>query len=228
MTPKAQIQNSLTQLVDDFISRSSFFAYWKPVNIGPDVSKRFLVSFDALVRSFPALIALGAARMEDEESRVVLAVNLFQESGEGDMSRTHHAIYRKFLTTSGIALSDIEENGFATEWRNRLAEYLQSTPTGAVIGALAAGEFLAQPALSRIYPILQNHYPQADQEYFTKHLTLETEHVEEITTIISRQNGGFGEVVEGFKYGLSVWGTYFDKLTEHLNQKTSATTDSHR
>jgi len=227
VTPKAQIQDTLNQLIENFINRSAFFRYWTPENIRPDVSKRFLVSFDALVKSFPALIAQGAARMEDEESRVVLAVNLFQESGEGDVTRTHHAIYRKFLVTAEIDLSAITESDFAVEWRNRLAEYLQSSPTGAVVGALAAGEFLAQPALSRIYPILQNHYPHADQEYFTKHLALETEHVEEITTIIARQNGGFEEIVEGFKYGLSVWGTYFDKLTEHLNQKTSVTTDSH-
>ncbi len=228
VTPIARIQETLSQLIGDFIRRSSFFLYWKPENVAPEVSKRFLVSFDALVKSFPALIALGVARMEDEESRVVLAVNLFQESGEGDVNRTHHSIYRKFLATSGIDLSIVTDNSFAVEWRNRLAEYLQSAPTGAVVGALAAGEFLAQPALGRIYPILKNHYPGADQEYFTKHLALETEHVEEITAIIQRQNGGFEEVVEGFKFGLSVWGTYFDKLTEHLTQEATFATDAHR
>ena len=158
--------------------------------------------------------------MEDEESRAVLAVNLYQECGEGDVTRTHHAIYRKFLSTAGIDASAITENTFAAEWRNRLFEYLQKAPTGAVIGALAAGEFLAQPALGRIYPILKNHYPEADQEYFTKHLDLETEHVEEITAIIARQSeadGGTEEVLEGFKFGLTVWEAYFDKLTKHLN-----------
>lgn len=228
MTPKAQIKNTLSQLVEDFILRSSFFLYWKPGNISPDVSKKFLVSFDALVKSFPSLIALGAARMEDEESRVILAVNLFQESGEGDVSRTHHAIYRKFLATAGIDLSAITENSFALEWRNRLAGYLRDASTGAVLGALAAGEFLAQPALGCIYPILKDHHPQADQEYFTKHLDLETEHVEEIMAIIVRQEGGFEDVLEGFKFGLSVWETYFDNLTEHLIQKTSLATDGHR
>ena len=224
VTPKAQIQNSLAQLVEDFVHRSPFFLFWKPENISQDISKRFLLSFDSLVKSFPSLIAQGASRLEDAESRTVLAVNLFQECGEGDVTRTHHAIYRKFLATAGISLSTITENLFATEWRKRLSEYLQTAPTGAVLGALAAGEFLAQPALGRIYPILKDHYPRADQEYFTKHLDLETEHVEEITVIIARQDG-FEEVLEGFKFGLSVWETYFNKLAENLKSNTVFATD---
>lgn len=227
MPTQSEITATLNGLIDDFMEHCPFFRFWTSENVDSSLSKRFLTSFDALVKSFPSLIAIGASRMKDEESRMVLAVNLYQECGEGDVTRTHYAIYRKFLTTSGIELSKITENDFATEWRNQLAEYLQTAGAGAALGALAAGEFLAQPALGSIYPILKNHFPNADQEYFTKHLTLETEHVEEITAIITRQNGNFEEVVEGFKFGLSVWGTYFDRLTEHLNPKTSLATDTH-
>ncbi len=230
MTQTNEIKTDLNRLIEAFIGRSPFFLFWKEENIDPTLSKRFLASFDALVKSFPSLIAAGASRMKDEASRTTLAVNLYQECGEGDVSRTHYAIYRKFLATAGIDLSAITENTFAAKWRDRLAEYLQSASTGAVLGALAAGEFLAQPALGRIYLVLKNHYPQADQEYFTKHLALETEHVEEITAIIARQaeaDGGFAEVVKGFKFGLSVWETYFNHLAEHLDQKTSFATDAH-
>ncbi len=219
MVVKEEIQENLNHLVDSFVDQSPFFKFWKTHNVDADVSKRFLVSFDALVKSFPSLIAAGASRMKDEQSRMVLAVNLYQECGEGDVQRTHYAIYRKFLATTGIDLSAITENGFASEWRDSLSEYLQTANAGAVLGALAAGEFLAQPALGRIYPVLKNHFPDADQEYFTKHLNLETEHVEEITALIARQEGGFEKVVEGFKFGLSAWGTYFESLTEYLIQR---------
>ncbi len=90
---------------------------------------------------------------------------------------------------------------------------------------MAAGEFLAQPALGHIYPLLKAHYPQADQEYFTKHLDLEAEHVREVTELISRQASGDKEwdaVLEGFQYGLSVWGTYFDQLALFLAEKRSS------
>ncbi len=123
------------------------------------MSEKFLVTFDAR-KSFPALIAAGTARTTNEEARTVLAVNLYQECGEGDLGRTHYAIYRKFLLTAGIDLSSITENGFASEWRIRLSDYIKNAESpGAVLGALAAGEYLAQPALTRIYSVLKPHFP---------------------------------------------------------------------
>jgi pyrroloquinoline quinone (PQQ) biosynthesis protein C len=214
------ITNTLNGLVEGLVENSPFFLSWKPDLVDLAISRKFLVSFDSLVKTFPALIAAGTARMTDEESRTVLAVNLYQECGEGDITRTHHAIYRKFLATAGINVSNIRENDFARNWRNRLSEYINKTGSiGEAIGALAAGEFLAQPALGRIYAILKAHYPQADQEYFTKHLELETEHVREITELISKQNSG--EVLSGFKFGLSIWEAYFNQLTEFICGKQS-------
>jgi len=48
---------------------------------------------------------------------------------------------------------------------------------------------------------------------------LEEDHVREITAIIARQtqaDGGWEEVVAGFLFGLSVWETYFNHLTEFV------------
>lgn len=220
MALELEIRKTLEDLIDKFIQRSPFFLFWKAGRVDPALSERFLVSFDSLVKSFPSLIAAGASRAKDETTRTILAVNLYQECGEGDVKRTHHAIYRNFLTTAGIKFVPAPESVFALEWRTRLFEYINETEsTGAVLGALAAGEYLAQPALGRIYPILKAHYPKADQEYFTRHLVLEEDHVREITNIIARQakeDGGWEEVVAGFLFGLSVWETYFNHLIEFV------------
>src|SRR5581483_93646 len=143
MKNKQEIQEQLQKLTEDLVERSPFFSFWTPANITPEFSKKFLLSFDVLVNSFPSLIAAGASRMEDENSRTVLAVNLYQECGEGNLDRTHHAIYRKFLQTAGFDLTSLPENPFAINWKNRLLDYLQQAETGSVLGALAAGEFLA-------------------------------------------------------------------------------------
>jgi pyrroloquinoline quinone (PQQ) biosynthesis protein C len=226
MIPEQKLKNDLNGLIDNFMKDCPFFSVWKEGSIDKRMSEKFLVTFDALVKSFPALIAAGAARMTNEEARTVLAVNLYQECGEGDTRRTHYAIYRKFLSTAGIDLSSITENSFASEWRIRLSDYIKNAESsGAVLGALAAGEYLAQPALTRIYSVLKPHYPGADQEYFEKHLVLEEDHVREITAIMAKEaenNGGWEEVLSGFKYGLSVWGDYFKHLTDFVigSQKT--------
>jgi pyrroloquinoline quinone (PQQ) biosynthesis protein C len=222
MISEGKIKDELNGLVEGFMGHCPFFSFWKEGSIDRTMSEKFLVTFDSLVKSFPALIAAGAARVTDEQTRVVLAVNLYQECGEGDPQRTHYAIYRKFLSTAGIDLSSISEDSFAAEWRTRLAGYLKAAANpGEVLGALAAGEFLAQPALSRIYSVLKPHYPGADQEYFTKHLVLEEDHVREITTMLAKEagnKGGWDEVLSGFKYGLSVWETYFNHLTDFVTK----------
>jgi pyrroloquinoline quinone (PQQ) biosynthesis protein C len=221
MLSELEIRETLENLIDEFIEGSPFFRFWKDNQVNRAISEKFLVSFDSLVKSFPSLIAVGASRMEDETTRTVLAVNLYQECGEGDVSRSHHAIYRKFLSTAGICFNPASENFFAAEWRTGLFEYINETEsTGAALGVLAAGEFLAQPALSRIYSVIKSHYPQADHEYFTKHLVLEEDHVREITSIIAHQakhGGGWEEVVAGFLFGLSVWETYFNHLAEFVS-----------
>lgn len=217
-----EIMELLNAFAEGLLVRSRFFRFWKTEGVHPDICKKFLVSFDSLVKSFPALIADGVARARDEETREVLMMNLYQERGEGDLSRTHYTIYRKFLTTAGIDTASIEENDFATEWGTRLSKYIQEAGNiSAVLGALTAGEFLAQPVLGRIYKVLQSRYAEADQEYFTKHLDLETEHVRELTQLLAHQaekEGNFREVLTGFKFGLSVWEAYFNRLADFLSK----------
>jgi pyrroloquinoline quinone (PQQ) biosynthesis protein C len=224
MVTEEKVGSICNGLIDEFIQESAFFRAWDKSSVDASIAQRFLITFDSLVKSFPSLIAAGAARMEDEETRTTLAVNLFQECGEGDVKRTHHAIYRKYLATAGISVEALEEPAFAVEWRSQLVRYIQngSTSAPAALGALAAGEFLAQPALSRIYGAIEPLYPGADKEYFTKHLVLETEHVQEITSTIVRQmknDRDFQEVLTGFKFGLSVWMTFFQELADFILEK---------
>ena len=119
MISEMKITETLNTAIDDFMAHCSFFSLWKPGAVTPSMSEKFLTTFDSLVKSFPALIAAGTARVPEEATRVVLAVNLYQECGEGDLSRTHHAIYRKFLTTAGIAPA-ADESPFAGQWRASL------------------------------------------------------------------------------------------------------------
>ncbi len=220
MVLELEVRKTLDDLIGKFIQESPFFSFWRTDRVTAPLCEKFLVSFDSLVKSFPSLIAAGTSRMEDENAKSALALNLYQECGEGDANRSHHAIYRKFLVTAGICFNSDAEDSFAIEWRTSLFEYINETKSiGAVLGVLAAGEFLAQPALSRIYAVIEPYYRQADQEYFTKHLVLEEDHVREITSIIinqAKKDGGWEEVLAGFLFGLSVWGSYFDRLSEFV------------
>jgi pyrroloquinoline quinone (PQQ) biosynthesis protein C len=215
-----QFVQTFNQSVNDLIDRSPFYQQWKPGRVDKTVADRFLSNFNVLVGSFPGLIALGVARAEDEDTRAVLAVNLHQECGEGDVSRTHHAIYRKFLATAGVTPDNAPPETFTTEWRSSLRGYVTNAPSSlSALGALATGEFLAPPGLTRIFDVIQPLYPSADIEYFTTHLALEVEHIEEIAMLLARQvkDGSSAEEVEdGFQFGIDTWEKYFNNLSGYL------------
>ena len=69
MPSRDKITATLNGQIAAFVERSAFFRYWKAGQVNLAVAGRFLASFDALVKSFPGLIAAGAARAKDEASR---------------------------------------------------------------------------------------------------------------------------------------------------------------
>jgi len=135
-----RLLNTFRVGVEDCIRRSPFFRAWVPHLVDARVAGRFLAAFDGLVRTFPKMIALGAARAEDEDTRTILATNLYQECGEGDVRRTHHAIFRNFLATAGVDPEEGEQQPFTNNWRTSLLQYIEtSRSVTAAVGALAAG-----------------------------------------------------------------------------------------
>jgi pyrroloquinoline quinone (PQQ) biosynthesis protein C len=218
------IENKFVQMFNDsvetFLESSPFFAAWKPENVNFEVAKKFLANFNTLVGNFPGLIALGCARADDEDTRTVLAINLFQECGEGNVQRTHHSIYRKFLKTAGVDPSKAPPETFTNEWRTSLRNYLMQAPNAlCALGALATGEFMAPAGLTRIFCVIKPLFPQADIEYFTTHLALETEHVQEMAELLGRQverGASTEDAISGFQFGMKTWETYFNSLNDYL------------
>jgi hypothetical protein len=202
------------------IGHSPFFRDWQRGRVDRAEAAKFLEAFDQLVQYFPKLIALGASRADDEATRGVLAENLFQECGSGDVRRTHHAIFRKFLATAGVAPLQSRPLSFSRSWQVGLTRSIEQAPNPMrAVSILAAGEFLAQPALSRIFDVLEPLFPGTDVEYFTTHLALETDHMREIAALISHQiecGGVFDEAVKGFDVGLHHWERYFNELDDYV------------
>jgi len=218
LAPARQIIEQLSSRIDEFIAGSQFFADWVPGQVSQKTASRFLLAFDQLVASFPPLIALATSRL-GEGGRVLLAKNLFEECGEGDSSRTHHAVYRRYMETVGLDWRDARPHSPTVNWRRQLREMTLEGEPAEAVGAIAAGEFLAQPALSRIFEALKPLSEGADIEYFTTHLQLETEHVEEVTELITiecPEDGAYAKVLRGFEAGLACWGTWFDAIAAEV------------
>lgn len=210
----ANVVDVLEQRVEVFIADQRFFTSWSPGAVSRAASEEFLREFDHLVGSFPSVIALAISRL-DETGRVVLAKNLFQECGEGDATRTHHAIYRKFLRSVGLDHGVRGIGGATQDWRTAQHEAIGAADQATVVGLIASGEVLAQPALKRIFAVVQPLYANADVEYFTTHLVLEAEHVNEVAELISVQcatSDAFTRMTRGFDRGLAIWQRWFTAM----------------
>jgi hypothetical protein len=204
----------LKQRVEAFVADLHFFTMWIPGRVSRATSDEFLLEFDHLVGNFPPVIALAISRL-DELGRVVLAKNLFQECGEGDVMRTHHAIYRKFLRSIGLDYTGRSISDATRNWSSAQHEAIGHSDPATVVGLIASGEVLAQPALTRIFAAVQPLYANADVEYFTTHLILEAAHVDEIAELISLQCATRDELTRmtgGFDQGLAIWHRWFNAM----------------
>jgi pyrroloquinoline quinone (PQQ) biosynthesis protein C len=212
------LSRQLSYKIDEFIDSTPFFDAWIRRHDKSSVS-RFLASFEHLVSSFPSLIALAAACV-DGNSRLTLAQNLLEECGNGNLTRSHHAIFLKYLRSAGVNLTSYDTDLHTDKWRSRLWNYILAAETPEkVIGAVAAGECLARPALQRIYEILRTHHPDADAEYFTQHLELEQIHVGELCKLIvdhCETDAQHNLVTDGFDAALQAWGMWFDGVCGDL------------
>lgn len=201
----------LQSKVNRLIADSPFFSGWTPAFVTRPIADRFLGTFNNLVGCFPPIIALATSRL-GEVARVVLAKNLFEECGEGDPRRTHHAIYRNFLSSVGLNPEVTGMDEHTDRWKTFLWSYVTSSGSPESVGAIAAGEVLAHPALTRIFEPLQGLYPGADIEYFTTHLAQEVEHVNELADLITAEcndERSFTRLTDGFDQGLLNWDYWF-------------------
>jgi hypothetical protein len=129
--------------------------------------------------------------------------------------RTHHAIYRKFLRSIGVDSTGHEITDATREWRSAQHEAIARSDPATVIGLIASGEVLAQPALTRIFAAVEPLLANADFEYFTTHLVLETDHVDEIAELIDLQcatGDELARMTRGFDRGLAIWRQWFNAM----------------
>jgi pyrroloquinoline quinone (PQQ) biosynthesis protein C len=207
--------------VERLIADSPFFAAWEPGRVTKLVAGSFLLTFNNLVGSFPPIIAFATSRL-GEAARVVLAKNLFEECGEGDAARTHHAIYRNFLRGAGLSADATPMDEHTERWKTFQWNYISVSRPAELVGFIAAGEVLAHPALSRIFEPMQALYPDTDIEYFTTHLAQEVQHVNELATLIAAECDdaeSFDRMIHGFDQGLLNWDYWFRAMARvHLER----------
>ena len=105
--------------------------------------------FYHLCREFPLFLAAAISHVEDDESRMLLVSNLYEEHGNLEMERLHPALFRQFIRSMGLEPAVIEkvtEGSPGLEVAQAITAVCRQGPAVRALGTLYAIELWFSPA----------------------------------------------------------------------------------
>jgi pyrroloquinoline quinone (PQQ) biosynthesis protein C len=134
---------------------------------------------------FASWLASVTATVEDDRTRCLLARQLNEEMGDGDVSRAHARLMTEFL--AGIA--PLRPERLAHEWLEpgdalgrTLEQHYRSTDQYEALSTLMAGEVCAHQLIASVGALLQPHLSKIDRSkltWLTHHNEVEGDHADE-------------------------------------------------
>jgi hypothetical protein len=155
---------------------------------------------------FAPWLASVTATVQDERARSLLARQLNEEMGDGDVERSHSRLMTTFLsaidplrprdptpnlTAPGLVLRDV------------LEQHYRSTDQYEALAALMAGEICAHQMIASVGKLLVPHLDRVDKAgltWLTHHNEVEGDHAEEsfeLARFVPRQADALRSVVRG-------------------------------
>jgi pyrroloquinoline-quinone synthase len=141
-------------------------------------------------REFSPLLARILAACPDEEVRVVIGENLFEELGEGNRHKTHVELFRHFTRALGLDDATLEGIPAEPETRRLVEVYLSLSDRYGYLPALAAVCFASEGIVSTLYAKLQNGIENAisltpdDLIFFDLHIKTDTGHAAALVEVL--------------------------------------------
>jgi pyrroloquinoline-quinone synthase len=152
-------------------------------------------------REFSPLLARILAACPDEDVRVVIGENLFEELGEGDATKTHVELFRKFTRGLGLDDATLEAIPAEMETRRLVEVYHSLTERYGYLPALAAVCFASEGIVSTLYARLQNGIENAvtltpdDLIFFDLHIKTDTGHAAALFEVLEPRLENGAELV---------------------------------
>jgi pyrroloquinoline quinone (PQQ) biosynthesis protein C len=162
---------------------------WREVDCGAPLWLMITNTYEGTSKHFVRWLANVTARVDDDRLRCLLARQLDQELGEGDLSRAHSFLMRDFLDAiEPMRPGDFSEAKLASGRRlgERLGRHYMSDEAFEGLGALMAGELCAEQLIRAVGQLLGRQSCRLDSsklEWLRQHNELEGDHAEESFTL---------------------------------------------
>lgn len=174
----------------------------------------FAKEFFHFSRTFPAILANLLVNTADEDEAFELTKVLTSELGDGDPSKRHELLFRKFLRSVEIDPTRIISEGVkptTNAYLNGLWRLYGGRDHAKALGASFGLENMAIPMWDQLLPglraVRERRFPQMDIEYFTFHRELESQHedaMEEVSDIVGRDPASEKSFESGIREALDL------------------------
>lgn len=202
-----------------------FLALIKDAKLTKTQLQYFAKQYGIYCRYFPRFLAAAASNIPDDETRMPLVENIWEEHGNGVLEKSHRVLFENFAAAVGVSKVElinampIATTGICCE---HLLDICQDYDFITSLGALGPGtefftneEYLIIEAGLKKYDFLSD----SDIEFWTVHIKLDEEHYSEMVRAMlpwtdSLENRHL--IKTGAKKAIDLEILFWDGLLDHL------------
>ena len=139
---------------------------------------------------FPSFLAIALAACPQEDARLVIGENLWEELGEGDPQRAHAALFRRFTRALGVDDAQLSMVPVLPETSALIDTYRHLSDRYGVLGILGALCYASEGIVGALYSHIQNGLLQAsafDRDalmFFEVHIHVDGGHADQLEAIL--------------------------------------------
>lgn len=194
-------------------------------SLTPEQLQYFGIQYKVYCEHFPRFLAAAASNIPDDETRMSLIENLWDEHGNGDISKSHRKLYNNFCR--GLGLSEVQiSNPVASPptliYVQFLLKICQESNFLKSLGALGPGtEFFTSREYEILYNALKRYEFLDDKslEFWFVHIELDDNHyglmLESILNCIHTEKD-FEEMKEGAELAIDLELLFWEGLEDQL------------
>ena len=139
---------------------------------------------------FPTFLAMALASCPQEDARIVIGENLWEELGEGDPQRAHAALFRRFTRALGIDDAQLFATPAQPETSGLIDTYRAVSERFGVPGILGVLCYASEGIVAALYSHIQGGLLQAspfDREalmFFEVHIHVDDGHADKLESVL--------------------------------------------
>lgn len=183
---------------------------------------------------FPKLLCQLAGRIEEDDLRMPLVKNIWDEHGGGDYKKTHRFLYQNFLREFREKTQlDVDSPLFNTpqaaisSYLSGWIDVMQNQPVACALGALGPGaEEVVPDEFRAMTRLIRSKVPISEEglTYFVSHETIDESHSSDVWDMLLLLSGGRAEaipvehVLSGAKQGVELEIRYWQAVVAEAAQ----------